>query len=78
MGLAKKIIIEPAMICFLGPGYNIRLISVSVTKLVRMPPEYSSTTLMKNGDPDKSNNTQSLETFYTDVNSLLVFYRYFV
>lgn len=68
------------MICFLGPGCSIRLISVSVTKLVRMPPEYSSTTLMKNGDPDKSNNThgKSLETFYADVNSLLVFYRYFV
>lgn len=66
---------------FLDPGYNICLISVSITNLVRMPSEYSSTTLMKNGDPDKSNNThgKSLEiTFYTDVNSLLFSYRYYV
>lgn len=80
MGLARKNN-RACYDLFLDPGYNICLISVSITNLVRMPSEYSSTTLMKNGDPDKWNNThgKSLEiTFYTDVNSLLFSYRYYV
>lgn len=72
MGLAKNN--RAYYDLFLDPGYNIPLISVSIINLVRMPSEYSSTTLMKNSDPDKSNNTHGklLETFYSDVNSLLV------
>lgn len=64
---------------FLHPGYDIPLIYVSVTNVVRTASEYLLTTLMKNDDPDKSKNNQgkSLETFYIDINSLSVSYGYF-